>query len=79
MEIKSYLAFVEKGMTQEFAAAIQGIEGCESVPADNKDVFVVVTEAEDENVEKEIISKISSATGLQCLSLVSAWNAGNIA
>ncbi|WP_250436945.1 hypothetical protein [Hanstruepera flava] len=74
MPIKSYLAHPFEGKKAELVKAISVIKQCEVIPAENRDVLVVVTETysrEEEDLLKEQLEAISS---LKLLAMVSGFN-----
>lgn len=75
MPIKSYLAHPHDGEKEDLIKALSAISQCEIIPAENKDVLVVVTEAQDEEEDKNIKEKIEAITSLKLLALVSGFNA----
>lgn len=70
MTVKSYLAFPTEGRKQELVAGLAAIEGCDVLPADNREVAVLVTEASSSQQEKELLAKVEALPSLACLSLV---------
>ena len=74
MPIKSYLAHAVRGKKQELMQALQSIEQCEVVPAENQDVLALVTDTADEQEDVILKEKIEAITSLKFLSLVSGFN-----
>jgi nitrate reductase NapAB chaperone NapD len=74
MPIKSYLAHPEEGKKEELIKAISQIKQCEVIPAENKNVLVVITETEDETQEIILTKKLESIQSLKLLALVSGFN-----
>lgn len=74
MPIKSYLAHPEQGKKHELIKALSAIESCEVIPADNKDIIVLVTDTEN-NVEEDLLKKqIDAIDSLKLLAMVSGFN-----
>ena len=57
MPIKSYLAHPHEGKKEELIKAISTIAECEVIPAENKDVLVVVTETDSKIQEENLKEK----------------------
>lgn len=74
MPIKSYLAHAVRGKKQELMQALQSIDQCEVVPAENQDVLALVTDTADEQEDVILKEKIEAITSLKFLSLVSGFN-----
>ena len=74
MPIKSYLAHPHDGRKAELIKALQNIGECEVIPAQNKDVLVVVTETESKIEEDILKQKLESIESLKLLALVSGFN-----
>jgi len=74
MPIKSYLAIPEEGQKEILQQDIYKLPGCEVVPSENKNVLVVVTETEDEAMDKKLFNQLKSLKNLQLLTLVAAFS-----
>ncbi|MBA6157307.1 hypothetical protein H3Z83_12385 [Tenacibaculum sp. S7007] len=74
MPIKSYLAHPLEGKKEELQQAISLLDGCEIIPAENKDVLVVVTETKDDAEDKSLKESIETIKSLKLLALVSGFN-----
>ncbi len=74
MPIKSYLAHPEEGKKEELIKAISQIEQCEVIPAENKNVLVVITETGNDTQENKLKEKLESIQSLKLLALVSGFN-----
>ena len=74
MPIKSYLAHPHDGKKADLINALSNLANCEVIPAENKDLLIVVTDTnnliEDEQL-KEVIEAIDS---LKLLALVSGFD-----
>ncbi|MBJ6367267.1 hypothetical protein [Snuella sedimenti] len=74
MPIKSYLAHPHTGKKNALITALSKIANCEVIPAENRDLLIVVTDTnskvEDENL-KETIEAIES---LKLLVMVSGFD-----
>ncbi len=75
MPIKSYLAIAITGKKIELMHALQKMEQCEVVPAENQDVLALVTDTANEMEDEMLKERIEAIESLQLLSLVSGFNA----
>lgn len=74
MPIKSYLAHAITGKKMELMHALQQMEQCEVVPAENQDVLALVTDTANEKDDELLKEKIEALESLKLLSLVSGFN-----
>ncbi|CAM1365771.1 hypothetical protein [Tenacibaculum soleae] len=74
MPIKSYLAHPHEGKKEELKKALAVINGCEIIPAENKNVLVLVTETKDDIEDKSLKETIETLDSLKLLALVSGFN-----
>lgn len=74
MPIKSYLAHPHDSRKDELIKAISEIDQCEVVPAQNKDILVVITETEDKREEEILKEKLDAISSLKLLAMVSGFN-----
>jgi len=74
MPIKSYLAHAIEGKKEELMKALMNLKQCEVVPAENQDVFALVTDTPNEEEEGVLKEKIEAINSLKLLSLVSGFN-----
>ena len=74
MPIKSYLAHPQVGKKNELIEALLAIAHCEVIPAQNKDLIVLITDTETESDEDIIKQKLESIHSLKLLALVSGFN-----
>ena len=74
MPIFSYLAIPKDGARDVLCAELAKIEHCQIIPADNREVVVLVTDTPDESVEKELQKKLKGLECLHSLSLSFGYN-----
>ena len=74
MPIKSYLAHPYEGKKEELQQAISLLNGCEIIPAENKNVLVVLTESQNDIEDKNLKESIETIESLKLLALVSGFN-----
>lgn len=73
MPVKSYLAVPMTGKKDKMSSDINGIKGCETAPADNKDIVVVLTETATQEEDTLLYEKLRNLDTVQDLMLVSAF------
>ena len=73
MTIGSYLVYPEPGAMPAVAAELTRIAGCEVHPAENRELLVLVTEAENEQDHKRMEERLESVAGIACLAMVGGW------
>lgn len=69
MAICSYLVIPEPGGRASLSARLGALPGCETVPADNRDLLVLVTDTPDRKAEGELRARIEAMDGIQALIL----------
>lgn len=74
MPIKSYLAHPHDGKKDTLIEAIQNVAHCEVIPAQNKNLLIVVTETETKEQEEHLKTQIESIESLKLLAMVSGFN-----
>ncbi|GAA4272840.1 hypothetical protein U6A24_06125 [Aquimarina gracilis] len=74
MPIKSYLAHPYSGKKDELIQALSSIKQCEIMPAQNKDLLILVTETNNEAEEDILKEKLDTIDSLKLLALVSGFN-----
>jgi nitrate reductase NapAB chaperone NapD len=69
MPIFAYLAMPVEGAKETLSAELTALPHCEIIPADNKDVLVLVTDAPDEITERNLQDQLQKIKSLQSLSM----------
>ena len=69
MPIFSYIALPKDGARDGLCTELSNVEYCQVIPADNKDIVVLVTDTPDENIERNLQKKLKELHSLQSLSL----------
>lgn len=72
MPILSYVVFTLETKKEVVVEKLNGIEGCSAVPADNKDLIILVTETESDEKDKQLQQQIGEIEEIQCLSMTYA-------
>ncbi|PWG06011.1 hypothetical protein [Polaribacter aquimarinus] len=74
MPIKSYLAHPHTGQKEQLVNELTALENCEIIPADNKEVLVLVTDTASDTEDDILKQKIETFKSLKLLALVSGFN-----
>jgi nitrate reductase NapAB chaperone NapD len=74
MTIQSYLVYPQPGQLQQVLQTLHRIQGCQAVPAANRNVLVLVTETSDRAEQTALEHRMEQLPGVECLALVSAWS-----
>ncbi|VAW14036.1 hypothetical protein MNBD_BACTEROID03-913 [hydrothermal vent metagenome] len=74
MPIKSYLAHPQDGEKEYLGQILSSIEGCEVLPAKNKDILILVTETDSRQEEDILKEKLDAIPSLRLLALVSGFD-----
>ncbi len=74
MPIKSYLAHPHDGKKTELVEALMAINQCDVMPAENKDLVIVVTDTINKIEEEILKEKLEAIESLKLLAMVSGFN-----
>ncbi len=74
MPIKSYLAHPHEGKKQELIQVLSNIPECEVIPAENKEILILITETEDKAKENILQEQLEAIDCLKLLAMVSGFN-----
>lgn len=74
MPIISYLAHPQEGKKDELFKALSTMDQCEVIPAENKNLLIVVTDTETDNEQDDLKERIEAIESLKLLALVSGFN-----
>ncbi|WP_108866360.1 hypothetical protein [Aquimarina aquimarini] len=74
MPIKSYLVHPHSGRKKELIKALSVIDQCQIVPAENKELIVLVTDTETGKEEENLKEKLEAIESLKLLAMVSGFN-----
>jgi nitrate reductase NapAB chaperone NapD len=69
MGVCSYLVFPEHGAAEAVAARLAAISGCEVTAAENREVLLLVTEADGPEREKALRSELEQVDGVLAMML----------
>jgi nitrate reductase NapAB chaperone NapD len=69
MPVFSYLAYPVKGAKEELLNELAALDYCEVMPAENEEILILVTDAPNEEQEKELQKKIKQLKSLQSLGM----------
>ena len=74
MPVLSYIAIPRTGAKNELLTALNSMQFCEAFPADNEDILVLVTDAPDDNTDKELHARLKNLPNLESLSMTFGYN-----
>ncbi len=74
MPITSYLVHPHEGKKTELTQVLLQLEQCEVIPAENKDILILVTDTDNKNQEALLKEKIEAISSLKLLAMVSGFN-----
>lgn len=72
--IRSYLVHVAPGTRDEVAGRLRALPGCDVLAAENRDVIILVAEAEAGEAEDTIEDRIAGVVGVVGVSLVAGFS-----
>ncbi|WP_282135699.1 hypothetical protein [Seonamhaeicola maritimus] len=75
MPIKSYLAHPHDGKKEVLIQAISQLSNCDVIPAENKDLLIVVTDTNDKIEDEQLKEKLEAIESLKLLAMVSGFDA----
>jgi nitrate reductase NapAB chaperone NapD len=74
MPIKSYLAHPHDGKKEELLQALSSLSNCEVIPAENKELLIVVTDTNNKLEDENLKEKIDAIESLKLLAMVSGFD-----
>lgn len=74
MPIKSYLVHPQEGKKMQLAKILSEIGQCEVVPAENKDVLILVTETDSKQEEEVLKERLDNINDIKLMALVSGFD-----
>ncbi len=74
MPIKSYLVHPHEGKKEFLIQVLSQIEECEVLPAENREVMILVTETNSRQQEDILKEKLESIPSLKLLAMVSGFD-----
>ena len=74
MPIKSYLVHPQEGKKIQLAQVLSEIEQCEVLPAENKDVLILVTETDSKQEEAVLKERLDNINDIKLMALVSGFD-----
>lgn len=69
MPIFSYIAIPKAGTVDTLSAELTAMEWCEVIPAENKDILILITDAPDAAAEILLQERLKDLNCLQSLSM----------
>ncbi len=73
MPIKSYLAYPHEGQKKQLTQALTTLSKCEVIPAQNKEVLVVLTDTQTEAEEQRLKIRLDAISSLKLLAMVAGF------
>ena len=73
MPVKSYLVHPAEGKKDEVLAALTREKGCEIIPAENRDIVVLVTDTTSKQEEKALEEKLAQLPHIHNMVLVAGF------
>lgn len=74
MPIKSYLAHPHDGKKAELINALSNMANCDVIPAENKDLLIVVTDTVNLEEDKQLKETLEAIDSLKLLAMVSGFD-----
>ncbi|WP_139957322.1 hypothetical protein [Flavicella sediminum] len=75
MPIKSYLAHPHQGKKSELINELTALAHCEVIPAENKDLLILVTDTDSKDQEENLRAQLDAISSIKLLAMVSGFNA----
>jgi nitrate reductase NapAB chaperone NapD len=69
MPVFSYLAYPKQGAREQLIRELSALEYCETTPADNEEILILVTDTPDEEQEKALQKKLKNLKSLESLGM----------
>jgi nitrate reductase NapAB chaperone NapD len=69
MPVFSYLAYPKQGAKQQLIKDLAALDYCETTPADNEEILILVTDTPDEEQEKALQKKLKRLKSLESLGM----------
>ncbi|MGB3209779.1 MAG: hypothetical protein WBB19_03645 [Desulforhopalus sp.] len=74
MPIFSYLAIPQNGAKEKLCADLAALAHCRIIPADNREVIVLITDTPDETTEELLQESLKNLQSLQSLNLAFGYD-----
>ncbi|MBW2707041.1 MAG: hypothetical protein JRD84_12130 [Deltaproteobacteria bacterium] len=69
MPVFSYLAYPKQGAKEQLIKDLAALDYCETTPADNEEILILVTDTPDEEKEKALQKKLKELNSLESLGM----------
>ncbi len=69
MPVFSYLAYPKQGAKQDLLDDLSALDHCETTPADNQNILILITDTPDEETEKDLQNKLKKLKTLESLGM----------
>ena len=77
MPVKSYLVFPNTGRESQLLKSLSLQNNCVVFPADNNEVFVLVTDTSSDQEDEALVRKLQSEKDLHHINLISGFTTGS--
>ena len=74
MPISSYLVHPHNGKKNELFNALSSFDNCEVIPAENKDLLILVTDTASDLEEDSLRKEIEAIKSLKLMAMVAGFN-----
>ena len=69
MPVFSYLAYPTKGAKEDLLNDLSALDHCEVIPSENEEILILLTDAPNEEREKELQKKLKGLKSLESLGM----------
>ena len=69
MPVFSYLAYPKRGAKEQLLKDLASLDYCETTPAENEEVLILVTDTPGEDQEKALQKKLKKLNSLESLGM----------
>ncbi|NNG01381.1 MAG: hypothetical protein HKM93_18465 [Desulfobacteraceae bacterium] len=69
MPVFSYLVYPKPGEKDKLHRDLERLDFCETMPAENEDLLILVTDTPDDHTEKKLQLNLKNMSSLQSLSM----------
>ena len=69
MPVFSYLAYPKQGAKEQLIKDLAALDYCETTPADNEEILILVTDTPGEDQEKALQKKLKELNSLESLGM----------
>jgi nitrate reductase NapAB chaperone NapD len=74
MPVKSYLVFPKEGESVNVIEKLSRLKHCEVLPADNREVIVLVTDSDSEKEDERFLETLKSDATIEHVNLIAGFS-----